>query len=53
MFKPTKLTEKNHTKKTYSQKKRKKQAENKMIDCLVVANQEEPVVANKRRETDK
>lgn len=52
MFKPTKLTEKNHTKKLI-RKNEKKQAENKMIDCLVVANQEEPVVANKRRETDK
>lgn len=49
MFKPTKLTERKKTQKTDSQKK----AENKMIDCLVVANQEEPVVANKRRETDK
>lgn len=52
MFKPTKLTEKK-TQKTDSQKNEKKQAENKMIDCLAVANQEEPVVANKRRETDK
>lgn len=51
MFKPTKLTEKKHKK--LNRKNEKKQAENKMIDCLVVANQEEPVVANKRRETDK
>lgn len=51
MFKPTNLTEKK-TQKTESQK-RKKSKQKKMIDCLVVANQEEPVVANKRRETDK
>lgn len=52
MFKPTKLTEKKKHKKLI-RKNEKKQAKNKMIDCLVVANQEEPVVANKRRETDK
>lgn len=53
MFKPTKLTEKKTQKNDSQKKNEKKQAENKMIDCLVVANQEEPVVANKRRETDK
>lgn len=53
MFKPTKLTEKKHKKLIRKKKTKKKQAENKMIDCLVVANQKEPVVANKRRETDK
>lgn len=53
MFKPTKLTEKKTYKKLIRKKTKNKQAESKMIDCLVVANQEEPVVANKRRETDK